>query len=88
MLDTFLMSCRVMGRKVETALLKGVINRARRAGATSLFGAFIPTAKNSPAKSFLPDHGFQPDSDPQRWRLDLAKGDVTVGDVYRVIDNS
>ncbi len=49
------MSCRVIGRKVETAILAQIMRRApERRGAAVLWGWFIPTAKNAPAAQFYP----------------------------------
>jgi FkbH-like protein len=58
-IDTLLMSCRVLGRKVETAFLAGLAADARADGAEEMHATFVPTAKNAPSASFLPDHGFQ-----------------------------
>ena len=57
-IDTFLMSCRVMGRDVETALLAALAQQVRERGARHLDGWYIPTAKNAPVKDFYPRHGF------------------------------
>jgi FkbH-like protein len=56
--DTLLLSCRVLGRGVESALLSAVANDARASGVEGLVARFIPTAKNAPATDFLPHHGF------------------------------
>src|SRR5262249_16191429 len=58
-LDTFLMSCRVLGRGVETAILSVVAEEAKRIGARRIAARFVPTAKNAPAKEFLPAHHFE-----------------------------
>lgn len=58
-IDTFLLSCRVIGRTVETAVLSFLVEKARRSGATSVEGSFVPTEKNAPAADFYPAHGFQ-----------------------------
>lgn len=58
--DSFLLSCRVMGRGVEDALLRYVAEAARAAGANRLRGRFIPTAKNAPAADFFSRMGFAP----------------------------
>ena len=72
-LDSFLMSCRVLGRKAEHALLHAIARGARDAGARALLGEFIPTKKNAPAAGFFADTGFAPiDGRPGWWRLDLA----------------
>lgn len=60
-LDTFLLSCRVIGRTVETAMLAWLAEKAREAGAARLIGEFIPTKKNSPAAGVYAAHGFEPE---------------------------
>src|SRR5205823_401613 len=45
-IDTFLLSCRVIGRGIETALLALVAAHARRIGARYLRGEYIATRKN------------------------------------------
>lgn len=57
-IDTLLLSCRVIGRTIETALLAHLAERARAKGATTLQGWFLPTKKNTPAREFYATHGF------------------------------
>jgi FkbH-like protein len=57
-LDTFLLSCRVIGRNVETALLATLCSAIRQRGGRMLRGRFIPTERNAPAADFLRRHGF------------------------------
>jgi FkbH-like protein len=74
-IDTFLLSCRVIGRTVETALLAYLAEEARERGAQRLEGWFLPTKKNAPARDFYRDHGFRLLSETeagQHWGLDLA----------------
>jgi FkbH-like protein len=71
-IDTLLLSCRVLGRGVETALLAELATQAKDQGARELIASFIPSAKNAIALSFLPDHGFQ-HGDDGRWQIDVAK---------------
>ncbi len=58
-LDSFLMSCRAMGRGIETAFLSHIADDCARRGARSLQGWFLPTAKNAPASGFYPSHHFR-----------------------------
>lgn len=58
-LDTLLMSCRVIGRTVETAMLAKLGDELRMRGARTLFARFVPTSKNGPASEFLSRHGFE-----------------------------
>ena len=74
-IDTFLLSCRVIGRTVETGLLAKIAGAARAAGAEQLTGKFVSTAKNAPAQAFYQSHGFRlagEDGAESNWTLDLA----------------
>ncbi|MFL5912134.1 MAG: HAD-IIIC family phosphatase, partial [Gaiellaceae bacterium] len=70
-LDTFLLSCRVLGRRVEDALLAWSAEHARARGARLLVGRYIPTKKNAQAASFYPERGFEPAGDGV-FHLDLT----------------
>lgn len=63
MIDTFLMSCRVLGRNVEEAFLAAVAQAARKRGKSRLVGRFVPSAKNQMVASFYPDRNFQPQNE-------------------------
>jgi FkbH-like protein len=71
-IDTLLLSCRIIGRTMETALLAHLVDWARARGLEELRGEFIPTAKNAPAADFFPRHGFAPvavEDGLATWRL-------------------
>jgi FkbH-like protein len=70
--DSFLMSCRVIGRGIETAFLSHLVDWAKRRGHPALEGEFIPTAKNAPAADFYAQHGFVRVGATGRWRLVLT----------------
>ena len=57
-IDSLLLSCRVIGRGIETAMLAHLGAHAVRSGATKLVGEFIATKKNAPCATFYSDHGF------------------------------
>ena len=61
-LDTVLLSCRVLGRGVESAFLWQVIEDLTGRGVRTLTARVVPTAKNGPVMDFLPRHGFECDS--------------------------
>ncbi len=58
-IDSFLLSCRVIGRGLETALLAHIANHAYSNGAAQIMAEYIPTKKNSVCRDFYPDHGFE-----------------------------
>lgn len=73
--DTFLMSCRVLGRGVETAFLTAIADDAVARGVTQLVGRYEPTRKNGQVATFYSEHGFAADTTtPGRFRLDLREG--------------
>jgi FkbH-like protein len=45
-IDTWLMSCRVLGRKVEHMVLRKIVEHARAAGIQRLIGTYRPTERN------------------------------------------
>lgn len=57
--DSFLMSCRVIGYGIETALLAVVSEDALSAGAKRLRGEYTPTPKNPPVADLYTRHGFE-----------------------------
>ncbi len=59
LLDSFLMSCRVMGRRVEQQFLDHITSHLAEKGIREIRADFIPTAKNDPARDFLPSAGFE-----------------------------
>ena len=77
-LDTWLMSCRVLGRQVEAAMLNVVANRAGQLGAVALVGSYRPTAKNAMVKDHYFKFGFDQTGDidgETTWRLPLERFD-------------
>lgn len=58
-LNTFLMSCRVLGRHLETWILAQTLSICRDQGITTLTGGFVETPRNTVAASFFTDHGFK-----------------------------
>jgi FkbH-like protein len=59
-IDTWLMSCRVLKRGVERLLLNNLIAAAAERGLARLLGEYIPTSKNSLVKDHYQALGFSP----------------------------
>ena len=77
-IDSLLLSCRVIGRGIETALLACIAERAAQTGSRWLIGEYIESKKNAPCKSFYPQHGFERESSrsgdvSEFYRLDLRE---------------
>jgi FkbH-like protein len=58
LIDTWLMSCRVLGRQVEPTTLNLIAAEAQRLGAKRLIGEYIPTKKNGMVKDHYAKLGF------------------------------
>ena len=82
-IDTFLLSCRVLGRTIETAVLGWVCACASRAGFIKILGLFSPTDRNMPASTVYRDHGFV-EAEPGHFLLDLKARSVATPDWFRI----
>jgi predicted enzyme involved in methoxymalonyl-ACP biosynthesis len=75
--DTWIMSCRVLGRRVEEALLQHLVEQARAAGASELIGRYIPTARNGLVRDHFEKLGFarfsEEPSGETIWRLSIGE---------------
>ena len=74
-IDTWLMSCRVIGRTVENAMLAYLCARAAHRGITTIRGLYFPTAKNQVVRNLYRQMGFSlaaPVDGGQAWLYDLA----------------
>jgi len=92
-IDTWLMSCRVLGRRVEEAILAAVAEEARARGAGELIGRYIPTPKNGMVRKHYEKLGFDRLGDPaeggdELWRLPLTHGTVAAPDYIELVRGS
>ena len=75
-LDTWVMSCRVLGRGMEEETLNLVVAEARRLGAARLVGEYRPTAKNGMVRDHYQRLGFskvsETEGDQIIWEFNIA----------------
>ena len=75
-IDTWLLSCRVIGRAAEHAMLERLAARAAELGCTRLRGTYVPTARNGVVADLYPRLGFEQVAGGENgetvWELDLA----------------
>lgn len=72
-IDTFLLSCRVLGRGVENAILSSLAKYCGEIKAEFIEADFYPTAKNKPFAEFLLKSG---------WEIDKEEGEYTKYKLY------
>ena len=75
-IDTWLMSCRVLGRGVEQALLNEIATRVIDAGGNHIIGIYRPTDRNEMVREHYRKLGFNQisasDDSCTSWLLDLS----------------
>ena len=62
-IDSFLLSCRIIGRGVENVMINQLVDRAKKENIKRIKGKFIPTQKNKPAENFYKEIGFSKEGD-------------------------
>ena len=75
-IDTLLMSCRVFGRTLESAILHFLEERAVARYAKTMAGEYLPTPKNEPCKHFLERHSYirvEQNESGSRWSKNLEE---------------
>jgi FkbH-like protein len=74
--DTWLMSCRVIGREVESFMFRDLVLCARELGAKWIEAQYIPTAKNGLVARLLPGLGFTEAQEAGVFVLDVITAEV------------
>jgi FkbH-like protein len=62
-LELWLMSCRVLKRDMELAMLDTIVQEAQSAGVATIVGTYIPTKKNGMVSDFYSSLGFKLDTE-------------------------
>jgi predicted enzyme involved in methoxymalonyl-ACP biosynthesis len=58
-LDSFLLSCRILGKHIEDAFLIFVLNQLKQQSIRNVQAQYIPTAKNIQVEDFYTKNGFK-----------------------------
>lgn len=87
-IDSWLMSCRVLGRGVERAVLTELVDAVRHRGGLRLIGVYLPTDRNEMVSDHYEKLGFEhQNTEPNgntTWTLDVA-GYVAASLPIRVV---
>lgn len=74
----WLMSCRVLKRDMEFAMMDSLVEQCYKRGITQINGYYYRTAKNAMVKDFYDKQGFEKVSEDDEgnrvWKLDISKG--------------
>ena len=88
-IDLWLMSCRVLKRGMEYAMMDELVRRCRDAGIKKLLGFYYPTKKNAMVREFYGEMGFvkvsEDESGSAVWELDISDGYRKQNEVITVL---
>ena len=88
-IDTWLMSCRVIGRTAENAMLSVLSEKAKEMGCVAIKGVYIPTEKNAPVKNLFRDFEFSEEetgSEKSVWLYDLKNKGLIENNFIDIVD--
>ena len=87
-IDTFLLSCRVLGKGIETAFMKKILQLLKGEGKKNVRARFVPTAKNAQVKDFYEKCGFicvsESVSGTKDYVARLDELDLNVKDYFKI----
>jgi len=75
--DVWVMSCRVLGRTVEAAMIEHLCREAAARGCRRVRGTYVPTTRNQLVRDLYPSFGFElvtEEAGTTTWELDLSRG--------------
>ncbi|MDR0560041.1 MAG: HAD-IIIC family phosphatase [Prevotellaceae bacterium] len=88
-IDSFLLSCRILGKNIEEAFLYNILDKLKKQGIKEVQAQYIPTAKNEQVKDFYDKMGFQQIDKKQDcliYKTDIFSRDFTVKHFYIIHD--
>ena len=85
-IDTFLLSCRAMGRTIETAMMDHLLRWARERETAGLVGEYLPTKKNQPVESLYPSLGFTPVVGGHLFRRPMPPASEELNRYVRIVE--
>lgn len=80
-IDSFLLSCRILGKQIESAFLNEVLSFLKRNGASKVGAEYLPSAKNQQTAAFFDSVGFtkiSADENPADQRMYVRHLDTFV----------
>ena len=88
-IDTFLLSCRILGKGIEKAFIKKIMALLKESGMSSVKASYLPTAKNVQVANFYDTCGFkcvaQETDGSKTYVLDLNDADLEIEKYYYII---
>lgn len=90
-IDTFLLSCRILGKGIESAFIKKILSNLSSNGLDSVRAKYIPTQKNVQVKDFYEKCGFacinEEKDGSKEYEINLQTADLSIKEIYNVTIN-
>ena len=89
-IDTFLLSCRILGKKIEEQFLNYALNELKSTGVKKVLGEYIATKKNGQVKDFYGRTGFKKINSEENkdvWQVDLSNFEFKPLDFIAINQN-
>ena len=87
-IDTFLLSCRILGKGIEKAFIKKIMALLKESGMSSVKASYLPTVKNVQVANFYDTCGFvcvvQETDGSKAYVLDLNDADLEIEKYYHI----
>lgn len=87
-IDSFLLSCRILGKDIEIAFLKSVLRLLKESGKKSVWAIYIPSAKNEQVRDFYERCGMpcviKRDDGVKEYVADLVDLDLKIKEYYHI----
>lgn len=87
-IDTFLLSCRILGKGIEIAFIKKILSLMEESGVNTVKAEYIPTAKNAQVKDFYDRCGFlcvaEGADGKKAYVLELKDVDLDIKEYYHI----
>lgn len=84
----WLMSCRVLKREMEYAMMDELIRRSKEQGMKTVYGYYYPTERNGMVKDFYALQGFEKLSEDEEgnciWKYEIGNGHISKNNTIKV----
>jgi len=88
-IDSYMLSCRILGRGIEDAFLKALLNHLYRNNIKEIFAEYLPTRKNMQTELFYENFGFKiisQENGTKKYRV-VVHNEYRIDPCYAIVSN-
>jgi predicted enzyme involved in methoxymalonyl-ACP biosynthesis len=88
-IDTLLLSCRILGKNIETDFVQYIFNKLKVSGIQTLKANYIKTLKNNQVSEFYDRLGFEVENISERqkrYNLNLDSINFSIPEIYKLTE--